>query len=267
MLRTCKDEDLTHLEGYDNLTTDSVNKYLMDELRSIARETCYDIFSFHDSGVEEVRLNLYWRKALEVNKDRKGFPKLLFIPFFVVSGSFSPMTINPNKIYAAPFGNNGHNAFGFTGGLNFDFFESLELGAEGGFTHYNPREICNFHVPNSPLQQGLYPCSTTVNYCPGNNVHFAAKIAAQHFLDKLSMYFQFVVVHHEKDCIQLKEETEGFRPDVLEKRSDWKTKVGNIGFNYDISPNIALGFLWQAPFSQSGTYRSSTIMVSFNGTY
>lgn len=278
VLRACDDSGKT-VDNFTNLTTDNVNKYLMDEIRNIARESCYDIFSFHDAGVEEVRLNLYWRKALEVNKDRKGFPKLLFIPYMMVSGSFSPMTINPNKIYAAPFGNNGHNAFGFTGGLNFDFFQSLEIGAEGGFTHFNSREICNFHVPNSPLQQGFYPFSTTVNYSPGNNTHFAAKIAAQHFLDKLSMYFQFVIVHHNRDCIQVKDsqcscgfdgadkEGDSFRPDVLEKRSDWKTKVGNCGLNYDISPNIALGFLWQAPLSQSGTYRSSTVMVSFNGTY
>jgi hypothetical protein len=249
----------------------------MEEVGNIARENCYDICSFHETGLEEVRLNLYWRKALEVNQDRKGYPKCLFIPFFIASGSFSPTTVQPCKVFAVPFGNNGHKAYGFTGGLNFDFFESIEIGGEAGLTHFSSRTICGFHVPNSPLQQGLYPFATTVNYQPGHNWHCAAKIAAQNFLENLSMFFQFVVVHHEKDCINIKGgqtccdgdtvQTNGFRPDVLEKRSMWATKVGNLGINYAVSPNIILGCLWQAPLSQRGTYRSSTVMLSFNGTY
>jgi hypothetical protein len=266
------------IDTFSNLTKDNVNTYLMEEVGNIARENCYEITSFHETGVEEVRLNLYWRKALEINKDRRDYPKFLLIPFFVASGSFSPTTISPSKIFAVPFGNNGHNAYGFTGGLNFDFFESLEVGGEAGLTYFGSRDICGFHVPNSPLQQGLYPFTTTVKYQPGHNWHCAAKFAAQHFLDKLSMFFQFVVVHHEQDCIQLKKTPKtccngsdvnfcGFRPDVLEKRSSWSAKVGNLGLNYDLSPNIALGFLWQAPLSQRGTYRSSTVMLSVNGTY
>lgn len=266
------------VDNFDDLTTDNVNKYLMEELSNIARENCYEITSFHDTGVEEIRLNLYWRKALEINKDRRDYPKFLLVPFFMASGSYSPTTISPSKIFAVPFGNNGHNACGFSGGLNFDFFESLEIGGEAGLTFFGSRDICGFHVPNSPLQKGLYPFTTTVKYKPGHNWHCAAKFAAQHFLDKLSMFFQFVVVHHEQDCIQLKKTPKtccngsnvnfcGFRPDILEKRSSWSTKVGNLGLNYDLSPNIALGFLWQAPLSQRGTYRSSTVMLSVNGTY
>lgn len=270
-------EGTDQIDTFSNLTKDNVNTYLMDEVSNIARENCYEITSFHETGIEEVRLNLYWRKALELNKDRKGYPKSLLIPFFVASSSFSPTKISPSKIFAAPFGNNGHNSYGCSGGLNFDFFESIEIGGEAGFTHFSSRDICKFHVPNSPLQQGLYPFTTTVKYEPGNNWHCAAKIAAQHFLENLSMFFQFVTVHHEQDCIKIKDDQTccngnpvnvcGFRPDVLEKRSSWSTKVGNLGVNYDASPNIALGFLWQAPLSQRGTYRSSTIMLSVNGTY
>jgi hypothetical protein len=270
-------ETRSHIDDFTDLNTDNVNKYLMEEVGNITRENSYEITSFHDTGLEEVRLNLYWRKALEINRDRRDYPKFLLIPFFMASGSFSPTTISPSKIFAVPFGNNGHNAYGFTGGLNFDFFESLEIGGEAGLTHFGSRDICGFHVPNSPLQKGLYPFTTAVHYQPGHNWHCAAKFAAQHFLDKLSMFFQFVVVHHEQDCIKVKDSQTccngnplnvcAFRPDVLEKRSSWSTKVGNLGLNYDLSPNIALGFLWQAPLSQRGTYRSSTVMLSVNGTY
>jgi hypothetical protein len=258
---------------------EDVNKYLMKEITNIAKEAGYDLSDFHESGVEEVRLNLYWRKAIAVNRDRKGYPKCLLMPFFVASGSFSPKTISPHKIYAVPFGNNGHNAYGFSGGLNIDFFESIEFGAEGGLTHFGPRDICNFPIPNSPLQKGLYPFNTTVNYCPGHNWHFATTVAAQRFLENLSVYFQFVIIHHEKDCFQIKDngqtccdsgekmKLENFTPSTLINRSMWTAKVGNLAFNYDVSPNISLGFLWQAPLAQRGTYRSSMVMASFNGTY
>lgn len=271
-------------------TADNINDYLMSQLKNIASEIGYDLSDFHESGVEEVRLNLYWRKAIAVNSNRKGYPKCLLMPFFVASGSFSPKTISPSKIYAVPFGNNGHNAFGFNGGLNLDFFESISVGAEGGMTHFDSRDICGFHVPNSPLQKGLYPFTTTVYYAPGNNWHFSALVGARNFLDNLSVYFQFVVIHHEKDCIRVKEcekeccdgslmkyygepldcdnkPTPLFLPSVLMDRSMWTAKVGNLAFNYDVSPNISLGFLWQAPLSQRGTYRSSMVMASFNGTY
>ncbi len=256
------------IAGFDTLTTYSVNKYLMDQICVIAQEIGVDITNFHATSAEEARLNLYWRKAFAINEQEDDWPHFLFIPFFMASGSISPgKKMNPNKIFAAPFGNDGFSAAGFSGGFNFDFYDTVEIGAEFGYTNFFKRSICNFRVPNNKCQQGLYPFTTNVEYHPGCNWMFGAKIAGYHFLDNLSTYFQYVMISHSKDKICLKTPCPQFVPDVLEKRSVWNTKLANIGFTYDLSPYMSLGFFWQAPLSQRNTYRSSTVMLSFNATY
>jgi hypothetical protein len=81
------------------------------------------------------------------------------------------------------------------------------------------------------------------------------------------MFFEWYVLDHQKDSICLVEPDPAFVPCVLECISSFKTKLGNAGFNYDLSPNIGVGFLWQIPFSQRNSYRSSTIMAGFNVTF
>jgi hypothetical protein len=269
----CPEEDADYCKncqivGFENLTTANVNKYLMDKLCVIAKEIGVDTTNFHAVSIEEVRMNLYWRKAYAMNKDEDDWPYFLFIPFFTASGSVSPgKKINPSKIFAAPFGNDGFNAAGFSGGFNFDFYDTVEIGAEFGYTHFFKRDICNFRVPNNKCQQGLYPFTADVSYHPGSNWMFGAKIAGYHFLDKFSTYFQYVMVTHSRDKICPKKCASDFVPHVLEERSKWNTKLANIGFTYDLSPYMSLGFFWQAPLSQRNTYRSTTLMLSFNASY
>ena len=81
------------------------------------------------------------------------------------------------------------------------------------------------------------------------------------------MHFEWIVVDHKQDKITLATANPAFLPGVLEQRSTFKAKLGNAGFNYDISPNIGLGFLWQIPFSQRNSYRSSTVMAGINVTF
>lgn len=246
----------------------NVNKYLMDELKNIAKEICLNICNFHHTSIEEVRLNLYWRHAFTFNKNEEEWPEFLLVPFFQASGSISPgLRVNPDQAFAAGFGNNGFNSAGFNGGVNFDFFDTIEIGAEIGFTHFFKRNCVPLRMPNSIYQSGIFPFSTFANVQPGFNWNFGAKIAAYHFLDKLSMYFQYMLVHHEKDSIKLVECDPAFKPCVLEKVSDWKYAVANVGFNYDISPNIILGFFWQAPLMQRRTYKDTTVMFTIWGSY
>jgi hypothetical protein len=122
-------------------------------------------------------------------------------------------------------------------------------------------------VPNSLCQLGVYPFSTTVSYQPGANWNFGGKLSAYHFLDRLSVYFQYMFVQHEKDKICVLDNDPAFTPEVLERNSDWKVQLANVGFNYDCSPNILLGLFWQAPLAQKGTYKSTTLMFTFNATF
>lgn len=257
------------------ITSDDVDFYLMDKLNRIADEINLDMCNFVATSVEEVRLSLFWRHVFELNANDREYrwPYAFVIPFFEVTGSFSPgKGIDPNVFLSQPFGNNKHNACGFTAGIDFDFVECLEIGGEVGYTHFFPHTFHDYRVPTSEWQMNIYPFTTDVRISPGANWHFAGKISAYHFLDMLSMYFQYVIVDHKKDSIQLADcntdqETTAFRPDVLECVSSFKVKLANIGFNYDISPNLSLGFLWQAPLSQRNAFRSTTIMFSFTGMF
>jgi hypothetical protein len=247
----------------------NIENFLMKKFDDIAEEsgigTCED---FINSSAEEFRFYLYWRQAFAINEDADtDWAKFLLIPYLEVGASVSPgLREDGYKFFSAPFGNNGHPSAGFTAGINFDFRETIEIGGEIGYTHFFERTYCR-PVPNNEFQTNLYPFSTRVKVNPGDNWYFGARLAAYHFIDNLSMYFEWFVLDHHKDEIDLVCPDPAFVPGVLECISSFKTKLGNAGFNYDLSPNIGLGFLWQIPFSQRNYYRSSTIMAGLNVTF
>lgn len=241
---------------------------LMCKLKTIAQEIGLNTSPFHKNSLEDFRAHLYWRHAYDVNYNRDGWPELLVIPFLVLSGSAATGTQkDPNVAFALSSGNNNHNAVGFTAGLSLDFIDTVAISAEGGFTHFFSKDFCNYRVPNSLCQSGIYPFTTDVCISPGHNWHFAATMNAYHFIDRLSFYFQYVIVQHQRDSISIKNCDPAFKPEVLENISDWKVQMANIGLNYDVSPNISIGFLWQAPLQQQRVFRNTTVMFSFNATY
>ena len=258
-----------------------ITRVLMNPLCDIAQELKLDIVDFKDSSIDELRFSLFWRQAHELNAEREEWPHIIATPFFLFTGSFSPVKLqDTSKVFSVPFGNNRHTAVGLDVGLNFDFVETIEIGAEVGVVHFFDKNFCGYRVPNHVKQRVFFPFTTDVNIQPGRNWHFAAKIAAFHFLDKLSMYFQYVMVEHKEDTVRLLDKSKCkppcsatltddtvFQPQVLEEISAWKTKVANVGFNYDISPNIGLGFLWQAPLTQRNSYRTSTVMLGLCATF
>ncbi len=257
------------------LTGNNVRKYLMSELKNISKEIGLNICNYCETSVEEVRINLFWRRGFELNKNDEDWPHFMIIPFFKVSGTVSPGNENRldeaafNRAFFVPFGNNDHSGVGFTTGLNFDFVESIEIGAEVGMTYFFERNFEKYRVPTSIFQTSIYPFTTDVSIQPGHNWHFGGKIAAYHFLDRLSGYFQYIQMEHKEDDITLRDcdDIDMFLPMQLEKTTGFKAKFIDIALNYDISPNIGLGLFWQAPISQRNSYRSSTVMFSFNATF
>jgi hypothetical protein len=246
-----------------------VEHFLMEQLDEIAEESNIGLCDFIKTSAEETRFYAFWQQAFAINEDADTeWAKFLIIPYIEVGGGFSPgKKETSHKFFSAPFGNNGHSSAGFTAGFNLDFKDTIEIGGEAGYTHFFKKDFCNMPVPNSEFQMNLYPFSTDVSIQPGDNWYFGARIAAYHFVDNLSMYFEWFVLDHQKDEVCVKNGDPAFVPEVLECISTFKTKLGNAGFNYDLSPNIGIGFLWQIPFSQRNSYRSSTIMAGLNVTF
>ena len=71
-------------------------------------------------------------------------------------------------------------------------------------------------------------------------------------------------MEHMNDSIKVCNNDAAFKPAALERYTGWKAQVFNSALNYDISPNIGLGILWQAPLSQRNVFRSSTFMFGLN---
>jgi len=59
----CLDKD-----QYPNLTNDNVQKYLMCKFKEISKEIGLNLCDFHKASIEDVRMHLYWRRALKSTK-------------------------------------------------------------------------------------------------------------------------------------------------------------------------------------------------------
>jgi len=289
-------EQAQNTYGAENFNEININKYLMCRLPEIAQELNRNLCDYHKNSFEDVRAGVYWRHPFQVNEDRdSSWPQFLFIPFCSLGFTLpSGKEFCPMAPFSLPFGNNGHSAFWVYGGTNIDFTETIEIGWELGFTHFFDNSFTDYPMPTTSLQRGIFPFTADVTVSPGMNWHFSLKMDAYHFLDRLSFYFQWVIMEHKKDCFYVHGENscscsadcgtcrtactlgcetcsngqgQVFKPDVLSCRSAWKAQVINTALNYDISPNVTLGFAWQAPISQRNVFRSTTVAFGVNLTF
>lgn len=250
----------------------AVSTTLIDQFDNILDTLGLELEKCSRTSIEEIRLNLYWRWLIDPNEHNEDWPRVLVNPYVHGMISASPgKAIDPNHLFETPFGNNKHTAAGFKAGINFDFVETIEIGGEMGFAHFFSHHYDNFFLPNSEFQTNIYPFKTNVTIKPGVSWHFAGKISAYHFLERLSTWFQYVMLEHKCDHVMLRDcnvaETDTpYDFESYEDKTGFKVKLANIGFNYDITPNITIGMVWQAPLSQRNAYASSTLLFSFNAT-
>jgi len=249
---------------------------VMDQLDVIARTLNLNIKNFNHRGMEDMILSLYWRRVFPVNQEREDWPYFLLMPFFALE--FCVPTgerVGPNCLFAIPNGNNRHAGVGFSAGFNFDFAETIEIGIQASMTEYFHKCYADIPVPVSTFQSGMFPYKANLRMKPGTNWTFSALIHAHHFLDRLSIYAQWVAINHNKDHfsdVVVKPFAPGETPPAaligkMSNESQWHVQVVNVGATYDISPNIALGLLWQAPTSRKNAYRSTTILGSIIFTW
>lgn len=252
-----------------------------NQRKAIAKALGLNIESSCNQGMEDLYFTLYWRKVIPVNQKLEDWPYFLFMPFAAFE-AIAPTSkeVNPNCLFTLPTGNNGHAGLGFSAGLNFDFVETLEFGVQGSMTYFLKRNYFDAPVPTQELQMGMFPYKADYTMRPGVNWTISALINAYHFLDRLSVYAQFVAVGHcaskfwntaDEDLPIVAHRFDSSNPNEvipevqlckMVEMSKWQSHVINVGFTYDISPNVALGFLWQAPVYQKSAYRATTLLGS-----
>jgi hypothetical protein len=256
----------------NQFTAAAVNCYLYEQLVPLAKQLGMNICNFTKWGFEDMFVSLYWRHAHVINFNRDlSWARLLLIPFFRLGGGIATgHPKEPSVIFSLPFGNNGSNSVNFNVGMNFDFAETVEVGGEVGYSHFFKKDFTNFRLATNVMQSGIFPFATNVSVKPGDSAYVAGKLAAYHFLDRLSFYFQWVYVHHRKDCITILDNDPAFlaiddqNPQAKCPNTVWRVQLGNIAFTYDISPNLALGFLWQQMFHVRNAYNSTTALFTMN---
>lgn len=258
-----------------------VNELLMSTSAStrIFKEQCIDKISntqnlcdFRAGSFEDLRFSVWARHVFELNRGSCEWPEFLFIPFFFFEASVSPVLYQDlTKALSVPFGNNGHSTIGFTSGFHIDFSETVEIGFQGGITHFFDRQVKNYRLPTHPSQSGVFPFATDVRLTPGNNHHFCVSLHAYRFIDKLSGWVQFTFVNHSEDKIKILDKDLAAKNVFLVRQQECLTKftsqfLTTVG-NYEISPNLLLGFGVQWPIQQRNAYRSTTVFATIKATY
>lgn len=253
-----------------NLLT--VNQVLTgtDAINIIAEQMELDVATFHKTNIEDIRGQLFWRHAYPMNYDRDGWPRFLFMPFAQLIGTLaiSPK-INTDQQFGVPLGNNGHDSVGFNFGFTIDFDETMEIGIEAGGTFFSREKISRFRIPVAEQQTGIYPCVTDVCLKPGHNWHFLGTLHARRFIDKLSALAQFALISHNKDRISpmVFDSKIADSLEMVEDLTKWDLRLFNLALNYEISPHISLGVLWQAKLGRRNAPRVNTLLASFVANY
>lgn len=227
-----------------------------------------NVCDFREGSFEDLRFSAWVRHIFPVNQgDQCEWPEFLFIPFFNFEGSvFLGKVMPTNRVLAAPFGNNGHSSIAFTTGFHIDFNETVEIGFYGGITHFSKRRVNKYHLPNHETQSGVFPFATDVDIRPGNNHSFNISLHAYRFIDKLSAYVDFTFVNHDADHITLIDSSleDVFRVCQRACLTKFTSQFLTTAGNYEISPNISLGFAVQWPLQQRNAYRSTTVLGTLN---
>lgn len=250
-----------------------INK-IMDQFECVITPTLgLNSRDFHKTAMEDTRVSVFLSHLWDVNTFRgPTWARFLFTPFIAAQVNIPTGRKScPRVLFDLPSGNDGYWGFGFTSGCTIDFLETVMIAVEAGMTKWNTRTVCDVPVATNCQQSGVFPRLADLRVTPGTNWNFNATLSAYHFLERLSFYAQFVLVDHSEDCIKLISTTAS-TPETLQLKkmrelSAWQSMFVNSAFNYDISPNIALGILWQAPVKRRNAYYSTTVLGSLVITY
>ena len=258
------------VEQFDADCKKMVMNDIMKQMCVVAKTINLNIDDFHGTGVEDIRITGYWRRMFLINEDRPTYPVFIIMPFVTAElGIPAHKKRNYRNQFEISPGNNGHTSGGMTAGWNIHFLESVNIGMEASVTKFFPLNFCNYRLPNDCFQSGIYPLAADVHLTPGTNWRFSAQIAAYHFLERLSFFSQYSFISHSQDKICLNDPALSglFLMKRTQELTKWESQIISSSLYYDISPNIKLGFVWQAPVGRRNAYRTTTIMGTIVATF
>ena len=247
--------------SHDNYETilKCVDRELIQEFGNIADAIGLNTANFQQTGFEDLRGEVFWRKGLKLNTKNKT----IFVPFVSVYGTLDlGDVVDEDQPLSLPFGNNGHKSYGGGAGFTLDFNDSFEIGAAISGSSFSSRTIEGLRIPNSTKQSGIYPFKADAIVDPGASWQVSLLMNSRNFEEDTSCYAQYVYVNHSKNSIKLITPNSGFKPEILENKSIWSNHMVNVGMNFDVSPGVSIGCVAQIPLKQKNSYRSATFGLS-----
>ena len=236
----------------------------IDDLLDATDGADYDITTFSDTGVEDIQLLGFFRHSFPINPQNPDeYSSMILTPYAIIGWTVPLAPVRDySKLYALPFGNNGHTAVGGVVGITFDLIDSIEFGFEFGATGFLKKTIDQLPVPNHTLQRVIYPWREDAYYSPGFNGQFAAIFNAYEFARSTSFSLRYNYVQHNQDTITLVDPTIApyFLPEKLEALSRWTSQMFIAALTFEIQPSVLLSVAWQGALSQKNAYCSNTIM-------
>lgn len=288
----------TCCDSYDCDCKDFVRHNIMKQRNAIAEILKLDFCNYHEFGVEDLRLSMYWRQIFVINEESDIYPRLLFMPFAEVGvGVPLEKRVNTHKVFGVPASNNGHASVSAQAGFTLDFLDTIDLCFAGGFTHFFSQDYCDYSLPTNNKESGIYPYTADINLRPGTTWTGTIGMHAYQFLPNLSFWGEYEIIKHAPDKIHVchsfipadsiyspdfsitTEATDtqpatrvykpgdGFLVDLAECRSEWESQMVTAGFNYDLSPYLSAGFLLQIPVRQRNAYRATTALGTLTFVY
>ena len=247
----------------------TIQKYLTEPCQQIFQQLGVTVGDIQQTGPEDVSFYAILRHNFPINQDAdpEEWAYFIFTPIIQIGATAAAAkAANPNKLYDISLGNNRHQSINIAGGFSLDFAETLELDFFTGITHFFSRTY-SARVPTHALQSTLFPYSTGIISKPGQSWFVSLGLNAYHLMDNLSIYAQYLYMAHLKDKISLVVPDAAFIPSRLEQDSPFKIQVANFGFDYDLSPNFAIGLGYQMPLARRGAYKANTVLLNLTLTF
>jgi len=263
--------EMTRSDGVDDALDNYLDMLMTPSVRdAMLAEVGLNLDRYQTTVFEDTFAQLYWSNRFKLN-DKEDHHVVTVAPY-VGAGIWIPTGKKKDigRAFSMPTGHDGFWGVTLEGAINFDFPGTVVVNIGGAMTVFETKNQIR-RVPNHVLQSGVYPWVAKVRRRFGTAWNCSFSLMSNDILDNLSVFFDYIYARHEKDSITMKEDSASrndlFYPGRLEDDSLWKAQVVQLGFNYQVSPNLGIGFAGQTHISGMRVYKTHTVMGTITFTF
>jgi hypothetical protein len=245
-----------------------INKYLMNPYEQILNEVGIYTQEQKKTVFEDTYVELFWHLPWNIEDD--DYKHVATVSPYVAVGVWFPTGKNKHQdyIFSVSTGADGFWGISTVGSINIDLPDLIQLSFGGGATFYESKTINGYRVPSSEYQSGVYPWKARIRKRPGAVWYLNASFKAYEFIERFSLFFDYVYSEHKRDSIIVQETTSTrnsyFKPEKIIDDSRWRTNVIHGGINYRVASGLDIGFSFQAHLSGARVYKTTTMMGTLN---